>query len=208
MLYEVITSPVIQEQLQLYKYKGFDAQAYRFNRLTNYCGKFIHHCGWYPDQKIRLWKNGVGHWEGHIHEELILQSSVQVKTMNGDILHYVITSYSIHYTKLYESIPPKPAALSGFRTGTDNGLSKRQYSTKPDGTAHFWRYWRIGQPSRQHGQHLSSRHRPYRPIHPSVSVHLPIGCRFRCCQTAKSRFVGCRCHSPKSHTGLPGTCGT
>ena len=27
---------------------------YSFNRLTNYCGKWIHYCGWYPDTKIRM----------------------------------------------------------------------------------------------------------------------------------------------------------
>src|SRR6187551_311049 len=31
------------------------ADGYSMNRLTNYCGKWIHHCGWYPDVKLRLW---------------------------------------------------------------------------------------------------------------------------------------------------------
>ena len=26
---------------------------YLFNRLTNYCGSWIKHCGWYPDAKTR-----------------------------------------------------------------------------------------------------------------------------------------------------------
>src|ERR1041385_5289202 len=27
---------------------------YKMNRLTNYCGKWIRHCGWYPDTKLRI----------------------------------------------------------------------------------------------------------------------------------------------------------
>lgn len=27
---------------------------YSFNRFNNYCGKWIHFCGWYPDRKVRL----------------------------------------------------------------------------------------------------------------------------------------------------------
>ena len=28
---------------------------YYFNRLTNYCGKWIRHTSWYPSRKLRLW---------------------------------------------------------------------------------------------------------------------------------------------------------
>ena len=35
---------------------NWDKDGYSFNRLTNYCGKWIRHCGWYPDRKLRLFK--------------------------------------------------------------------------------------------------------------------------------------------------------
>lgn len=28
---------------------------YQMSRLTNYCGKWIRHCGWYPDKQTRLY---------------------------------------------------------------------------------------------------------------------------------------------------------
>ena len=37
---------------------------YAFNRLTSYCGKWIKHCGWYPDIKLRLWDRRKGTWKG------------------------------------------------------------------------------------------------------------------------------------------------
>mgnify|MGYP001233099620 FL=1 len=48
---------------------------YKFNRLSNYCGKWIKHCGWYPDTKLRLFKKGQGSWKGkNPHDKYILDS--------------------------------------------------------------------------------------------------------------------------------------
>ena len=44
--------------------------AYSMPRLNNYCGKWIRHCGWYPDRKIRLWDKRIGTWGGtNPHDE-------------------------------------------------------------------------------------------------------------------------------------------
>ncbi len=45
------------------KAKGLSA-AYQLNRITNYCGKWIKHSGWYPDKKIRLFRKGSAYWSG------------------------------------------------------------------------------------------------------------------------------------------------
>ena len=37
---------------------------YNMNRLTNYCGKWVRYCGWYPDKKLRLWDCRQGEWKG------------------------------------------------------------------------------------------------------------------------------------------------
>ncbi len=63
--------------------------AYAFNRLTNYCGFWIKHCGWYPDTKVRLFPKGKAFWEGDfVHEELKLDKSLSVKILNGNLNHY------------------------------------------------------------------------------------------------------------------------
>lgn len=63
--------------------------SYRFHRLTNYCGKWIKHGGWYPDKKIRLFNRKEAKWEGNfVHEELIINKNVKVKDIPLNILHY------------------------------------------------------------------------------------------------------------------------
>lgn len=63
---------------------------YKMNRLTNYCGKWIRHTGWYPDTKLRLWRKGSGAWMGeNPHDEFRLTTkNATVELIKGDILHY------------------------------------------------------------------------------------------------------------------------
>ncbi|MBN1949964.1 MAG: glycosyltransferase family 2 protein [Bacteroidales bacterium] len=73
--------------------------AYSFNRLTNFCGKWIHHCGWYPDRKVRLWRNGLAHWEGTIHERLVISGKPGIRHLKGDLLHYSYYHLEEYYSK-------------------------------------------------------------------------------------------------------------
>ena len=69
---------------------------YYLNRLTNYCGKWIKHCGWYPDRKLRLWNRNKGSWQGTIHEIVVMNPSAECAPLNGDILHYSFNSIEDH----------------------------------------------------------------------------------------------------------------
>lgn len=75
-------------------------QAFAFSRLTNYCGKWIHHCGWYPDTKVRLFKRGEANWTGEIHEELAFNTPTDVKILKGDLLHYSFPTIASHIRTL------------------------------------------------------------------------------------------------------------
>ncbi len=62
---------------------------YRMNRLTMFCGKFMHHGGWYPDDNIRLFDKSKGEWRGaKVHESFQLHSGSQGDLLAGDLLHY------------------------------------------------------------------------------------------------------------------------
>ncbi len=62
---------------------------YSFNRLTNYCGKWISHCGWYPDVKVRLFDKSIGSWGGkNPHDTFIARAGATSLHLSGDLLHY------------------------------------------------------------------------------------------------------------------------
>lgn len=75
--------------------KGESADGYIMARMTNYCGTWIRHGGWYPDRKLRLWDSRKGRWAGtDPHDRFELESGARVARLSGNILHY--SYYSIH----------------------------------------------------------------------------------------------------------------
>jgi len=77
--------------------ENWQGDAYRFNRITNYCGTWIKHCGWYPDTKTRLWDRRKGRWGGeNPHDKVIMEKGAEVRKLKGDILHYSFYSIEQH----------------------------------------------------------------------------------------------------------------
>lgn len=76
---------------------NWNADGYYFNRLTNYCGKWIRHCGWYPDRKMRLVDRRMASWGGgEVHEKIIMRQGARTGFLKGDLLHYSYCSVSEH----------------------------------------------------------------------------------------------------------------
>jgi glycosyltransferase involved in cell wall biosynthesis len=73
---------------------------YIVKRLTNYCGQWIKHGGWYPDKKIRIWKKNDAIWEGDIHEILKLKKGVSSFELKGDLLHYSYYTIKDHLNQV------------------------------------------------------------------------------------------------------------
>ncbi|RLD77314.1 MAG: glycosyltransferase family 2 protein, partial [Bacteroidetes bacterium] len=54
--------------------ESLKADGYEMNRLTNYCGTWIRHGGWYPDRKLRLFHRDKFEWGGEkIHEAMVMK---------------------------------------------------------------------------------------------------------------------------------------
>ncbi len=90
---------------------------YTMNRLTNYCGQWIKHCGWYPDTKLRLVDGTKGSWAGaNPHDRFELNDkNATVKHLAGNILHYSYYTVEEHYAQAekFSAI----AAQSAFQQG-------------------------------------------------------------------------------------------
>jgi glycosyltransferase involved in cell wall biosynthesis len=92
---EVLSDELLASILQVKK--QFDASGYTMNRMTNYAGKWVRHCGWYPDRKLRLFDRRRGKWEGVIiHEEFRLSDGSRPGHLKGDLLHYSFDSVADH----------------------------------------------------------------------------------------------------------------
>jgi glycosyltransferase involved in cell wall biosynthesis len=91
--------------------------AYKINILPNFCGKWIRHCGWYPQPKVRLWNKCKGATNNNtVHEEwLPVDKTVKIGRLRGDILHYSYPTISDYMRKLeqYSELKARAAVSEG-----------------------------------------------------------------------------------------------
>lgn len=80
-------SPDLKAEIIQIKNSGFKG-VYEFPRLTNYCGTFVRHGGWYPDYKVRIFNRKNVCWQGTIHETLKGFSTTDITRLKGDCLHF------------------------------------------------------------------------------------------------------------------------
>ncbi len=78
------------------------SDSYLMNRLTQYCGQWIRHCGWYPDKKLRLFDRRKGQWGGqNPHDRFILfKDDHKPETLKGNILHYSYYTVEEHFKQM------------------------------------------------------------------------------------------------------------
>ena len=113
-----IVSDELKSELKKAK-TNFDADGFEFNRLSNYCGKWIHHSGWYPDCKLRLYNRTKGAWAGvTIHEKIEMESGSKVAFLKGDLYHYSYTSITDHISQAnkFSTLGAKSAVQKGRRS--------------------------------------------------------------------------------------------
>ena len=116
----------LKENIRLVK-ENWQADGYMFNRLTNYCGQWVRHCGWYPDKKLRLLKKGTGHWGGaNPHDIIEMDENTQVAYLAGDLLHYSYPTVSSHVeqTNKFTTIAANEAYNRGVRSSSIKPLSR------------------------------------------------------------------------------------
>lgn len=88
-------------ELKRLKSDGFTSDGYVFNRMTNYCGKWIRHSGWYPDSKLRLFNKKRGSYQGtDPHDEVIMNEGCAVRAVKKDILHFSYYSIEEHLDQI------------------------------------------------------------------------------------------------------------
>jgi glycosyltransferase involved in cell wall biosynthesis len=114
---EAISEELLGE-MQKVKEK-FTSDGYYFNRLNYYCGKWIKHCGWYPDQKLRLWDRRKGKWGGeNPHDRFGLKSGSKIEFIKGNLLHYTYYSIRDHIAQAnkFSDIGASSAILRGRKS--------------------------------------------------------------------------------------------
>lgn len=106
-------SPELQAELRAWKGKLAGAAAYAMPRKARYLGRWVHHSGWYPDPKTRLYRRDRARFVGSLHESL--QVDGPVAYFQGELYHHTFPTVTDHVARLntYSTL----AAEALFRSG-------------------------------------------------------------------------------------------
>jgi len=106
------------ELIETIKNLDLSHDGYTLNRITNYVGHWVKHCGWYPDRKIRLLSKNKGSWTNDLIHEYIKMDTQDIHLLKGDLLHYSYNSISDHInqTNKFTTIAAKKAYGQGKRS--------------------------------------------------------------------------------------------
>ncbi len=86
-------TPELQQSIEAVLAKPDPDRVYRFNRLTDFFGRFMKTSGWYPDRVARLYhKDRFAYDNAAVHEKLECRPEQQVD-LNGHLLHFTTPSY-------------------------------------------------------------------------------------------------------------------
>lgn len=85
---------------------GASVDAFDIPRLTQFCGTWIHHCGWTPDRVCRLFRRGQFKFsEDWVHERLVSRAGSKVNRatvghLTTALLHYSYRTPADYWKKL------------------------------------------------------------------------------------------------------------
>lgn len=99
---ERVTPQLREEIEQAMTQHRFDA--YRLPRLSQYCGRFMRHGGWWPDYVLRLFKRGTARFsEARVHEQV--ETAAAVGTLVSPLLHHSFRNFEqvLHKVNQYST---------------------------------------------------------------------------------------------------------
>ncbi|MCP4684284.1 MAG: glycosyltransferase family 2 protein [bacterium] len=85
-------------------------------RRTQFLGRWIYHCGWYPDPVLRLFRKAEGDFDDSpVHEKVVLRG--RAGRLKSDLLHYsypTLDSYFVKFNR-YTNLASQKAYEEGAR---------------------------------------------------------------------------------------------
>jgi glycosyltransferase involved in cell wall biosynthesis len=111
-----VVSPELTKEIQELLANGTDCHGFDVPRKTNFLGRWILHCGWYPDRVLRLFRKSHGNFnDAPVHERVILNGDIG--HLKRELLHYSYPTLEHYLVKSnrYTTIGAQKAFQDGRR---------------------------------------------------------------------------------------------
>jgi len=114
---EVVT-PELADEIEGVLRNGTNYAGFFMPRKTNFLGRWILHCGWYPDMLLRLFRKSKGNFnDAVVHEKVELNG--ETGSLKEHLLHYSYPDMD-HYLRkfnLYTTLGAQEANRTGKKAG-------------------------------------------------------------------------------------------
>jgi len=74
--------------------------AFEIPRLTQFCGRWIHHCGWSPDFVLRLFRRDAARFSDDLVHERVVLLQGELTRLQAPLLHFSYPTPSHYWHKL------------------------------------------------------------------------------------------------------------
>jgi glycosyltransferase involved in cell wall biosynthesis len=114
-------SPPLADEIRAALASPGDSNAFQLPRKNLFLGRWMRHGGFYPDPKLRLFRNGMGFVTGHDpHDRCELKHEVaqRVRQFSNAMVHYTYPtlSYYIGHMNRYSSLGAELAVAKGHHS--------------------------------------------------------------------------------------------
>jgi glycosyltransferase involved in cell wall biosynthesis len=112
-------SPQLADEIKNALENSGDTSGFFIPRRTQFLGRWIYHCGWYPDPVLRLFRKTDGDFdEEPVHEKVVVRG--RTGRLKQDLLHYSYPTLESYFDKFnrYTSMASERAFKEGRTAGT------------------------------------------------------------------------------------------
>ncbi|NLS13569.1 glycosyltransferase family 2 protein [Vibrio sp. SM6] len=119
-------TPELQASITQAVAKNQPNTLYRICRLSWVFGRYIRHCGWYPDRVIRLYPTHLTQYnDALVHEKVEVSSNMQLVDLTGDAIHYTYNDLHHYLVKSagYANAWAEQRQAQGKRSSIGSGFA-------------------------------------------------------------------------------------
>ncbi|MEW6412295.1 MAG: glycosyltransferase family 2 protein [Candidatus Zixiibacteriota bacterium] len=111
-------SPQLRDEIREVLSSDGAGSGYYLKRKTLFLGRWIKHCGWYPDYVLRLFRKSRGDFDGaFVHEKVVVEG--EIGHLNNELLHYSYPTLEEYFRKFdwYTSLGARETVRKGTSAG-------------------------------------------------------------------------------------------
>ena len=122
-------TPALRDEIRAAVAAPGDIDAFRLPRLSSFCGRFMHHSGWWPDYVVRLFRRVAARFsDDAVHERVIVNG--KTGTLREPLMHETFVDLEELLGKMnnYSTLSAQDMHRDGKRSGLPKAVARAAWA--------------------------------------------------------------------------------